>query len=963
MENLLEDMTMDRAGFLKLAGFTWAGFLIGKSNVHKVVPYLAQPEEVTPGEAIRYATVCGGCGAACGVLAKDRAGRPVNLEGNPDHPLNRGGLCAAGQASILGLYDDERLAGPTIAGKGVGWDALDGALRSELDRVAKAGGAVCVLTHTVVSPTLRGRLETFLAGFPGGRHVEYDPLSASAILDAHAVSHGRRILPRYRFGRADLTVSFEADFLGTWISPVEFTRGFSEGRRLDGRRTRFSRLVQVESRMTVTGSKADERWMVAPEESPLVVAHLARLLGASVGTLPPCPVSPASLRDLALDLERHRGRSLVVSGDNRLETQVLVNWINARLGNYGTTLDLVRPSLQRQGRDGAVTDLLADMASGKVAALIVAGANPVYELPEGARFADLFRHIAVSVDCATGQDETTALARFVTPDLHWLESWGDAEPVRGMMSVRQPAIQPMGHGRAFLESLAAWSGRPATALEQVQAHWKREVFPRRRGGGTFDTFWNRALDEGCVETDTGAAGSPTWRESALRMPVRAPRGPTGLALVLYAKVGPLDGRHAGNPWLQELPDPVSKVTWDNYASMAPDLARRLGVKAGDVVRLTCDGAAPVLLPVQVQPGQHPGCVAVALGYGAVSSRRFSRIGPQWLQGGPTVGADGLVGVNAAPLLHRRGGEVVFQREGLVVERTRGRRELACTQAHESLAVPDRLVPQGGARQPLVREMTLAEYRAPSQEAKVERPASLYAEREFPGRRWGMAIDLTACTGCSACVVACQVENNVPVVGRGEVQRSREMHWIRIDRYYAESRAGVDVVHEPMLCQQCGNAPCESVCPVSATVTSEEGLNEQVYNRCVGTRYCNNNCPYKVRRFNWFNYPREHPRENLVLNPDVTVRSRGVMEKCTFCVQRIQAAKADSARTGTPIKDGTIRTACQQVCPADAIVFGDLNDPRSRVARLAADRRSFRVLGELNVRPAIAYLALVRNRTS
>jgi molybdopterin-containing oxidoreductase family iron-sulfur binding subunit len=510
--------------------------------------------------------------------------------------------------------------------------------------------------------------------------------------------------------------------------------------------------------------------------------------------------------------------------------------------------------------------------------------------------------------------------------------------------VTQPAIRPLGGTRAVVETLAAWTGRPAKARDLLREQWKDR----------FD--WERAVEDGFAEAAPPAAPAPRWAGQKPVFAAQAARA--GRTVALYPAAGMLDGRHAYNPWLHELPDPMTKLTWENCAALSPAAAASLGVTDGDVVRISAGAAME--LPVVVQPGQHDDVVAVALGYGRKASERFRNLGPRWINQRPTVNENGRVGVNASPLLAFEDGLLRYEREGAAIVKTGRRVELALTQTHHTLSVPRQLAPAGGAVRPIVQEVDLAELGKPA--GHGESHEELWPDdHPYRGHRWGMAVDLNACTGCSACVIACQVENNTPVVGKDEVRRRREMHWIRIDRYYSGPPESVRVAHQPMMCQQCDHAPCETVCPTLATVHSDEGLNQQVYNRCVGTRYCANNCPYKTRRFNWFDYPRVDRMANLVLNPDVTVRSRGVMEKCTFCVQRIQEAKIEAKRLGVPLKDGDIRLACEQACPAGAIVFGDLNDRSSRVARLAHDAREYRVLEELNVGPAVHYLKIVRKR--
>ncbi|TAM92501.1 MAG: 4Fe-4S dicluster domain-containing protein, partial [Rhodanobacteraceae bacterium] len=663
--------------------------------------------------------------------------------------------------------------------------------------------------------------------------------------------------------------SFDADFLGTWISPVEFARDYA-ARRVP---PNMSWHAQFEARMSLTGSKADRRVKIAPAEIHDRLTHLAEQISSGV------PSRPGD--DLAARLMRARRHSLVVCGVNDPDTQVLVNHINHLLDNYGTTLDIARPSRQRQGNDGELATLLSELRAGQIGALFMDGVNPMAELPEPPELG----RVGLVVSFAGTLDETAERAHYVCPDHHYLESWSDAEPITGIISLTQPAIRPMGETRAVTESLNIWSGQPASAHDLLKQRYAEN--------------WEHAVEAGFIETQPPSRNLE-WKTMPASRPQPAAQG-SGYALILHPSVGMLDGSHAYNPWLHELPDPMTKITWDNCASLSPATAAALRVTDGDIVSIES-----MELPVVVQPGQHDRVVAVALGYGRKASERFANLGPRWIDRQPTVNAKGRIGENAARFLSIANGAVRYERTGVRITRTGRRIELAATQTHHTL--------EG---RPIVQEIAVSEVGKPP-EAAEPREELWPADHPTPGHRWAMAVDLNACTGCSACVVACQVENNTPVVGKDEVRRRREMHWIRIDRYYSDSPDNVEVAHQPMMCQQCEHAPCETVCPTLATVHSDEGLNQQIYNRCVGTRYCANNCPYKTRRFNWFNYPREDRLANLVLNPDVTVRTRGVMEKCTFCVQRIQEAKIESKRTGAGIQDGDIRTACQQSCPTGAI---------------------------------------------
>jgi molybdopterin-containing oxidoreductase family iron-sulfur binding subunit len=1010
----------NRRDFLKAAGFAVTGAILSgcqRAPVQHAIAPLNAAEKVVSDSGCVFASTCGACSAECGMLVRSRDGRPIKLEGDPEHALSKGGLCAAGQASLLGLYDRLRLQQPLHEGRQATWAEIDRGIRGQLDAIRRRGGAVRVLSATITSPTTREFIRRLLAGFDDARHVVYDSVSCSAILDAHERTHDVRLLPHYRFDRADVIVAFDADFLGTWISPVEFTRGYRAGRLPSGDTPRSTYHVHVESRLSLTGSKADERRCLAPEEIGAAINCLAAALAKRAGVRLdgtdwanaqaglPRPLADFCDR-LAARLWAAKGRSLVLCGSQDVPTQVVCNFINHVLGNYGETLDIEYPSAQRKGSDRDLKALLKELDARKVAALIILDSNPVYDLPDGKTLAESLQQAPLVICCGERMDETARLARYVCPHPHYLESWGDAEPLSGVVSLRQPTIPRLGNTRPVIESFAAWTNTPpppATvrtvglvaspqgqgpliapsallprpAYDLLRDSWAVHVFPRQAIERDFQAFWDRAVHDGHVEAAPVRLAAKPFNQSVVH-PIKPDAGATtGLSLVLYPKVGIPDGSHAYNPWLQELPDPISKVTWDNYACLSPAAAEELGLSAGDVVRLEVPDqkrqARALELPVFIQPGQHDRIVAVALGYGSLASERFANIGPPWLEARPTLGENGLVGQNAAPLLAWQNDTLRYLRTGVKLTRTGNKHPLASTQDHHSLSVPAHLAPPGLERRPIIQETTVAELArvqasqtAPANSATTEEsldehhcPDLWRDDHPYPERRWGMVIDLNACTGCSACMIACQAENNVPVVGKDEVRRQREMHWLRIDRYYSGTGTDLYVAYQPMLCQHCERAPCETVCPVLATTHSAEGLNEQVYNRCVGTRYCANNCPYKVRRFNWFAYAHDDSLQNLSLNPDVTVRSRGVMEKCTFCVQRLEEAKVEARRRGKPLRDGDVQTACQQSCPAQAILFGDVNDPESAVAKARKNPRYYQVLAELNIGPSVGYLKVVR----
>jgi molybdopterin-containing oxidoreductase family iron-sulfur binding subunit len=962
-----------RRQFLEAAGFTMSlAALSGcwRAPTVTALPFVHQPEGVVPGRMMSYASTCGGCPAGCGLLVGVRDGRPLKMEGNPEHPLSRGGLCAIGQALPLGLYDSQRLAYPLRDGQQATWDEVDGAITKQLAALGD-DDAVVFVTSTVTSPTLQATIDSFLKSFPGGRHVTLDAVSSSAILDAHAETHGARLLPHYRFEQAKVIVSFGADFLGAWISPVEFMAAWRTQRTPTPDKPVMSHHVQLEGRMSLTGANADRRFRLAPSEYAAVLSHLAQDIGKRAGLElptgqpPKSPLAQSDLRDLGERLWNARGASLVISDSQSIAVQKLVNYLNHALGNYGQTLDIEQPSRQRQASDADVAQLMADLKAGKVAALLVAGTDLTQNLPQREELAAAIKKVPLVISFAERADDFGALAHYICPDNHPLESWLDAEPVSGVVSLSQPTLQPLGQTRSILESLQRWQGRRVSAYDTLQAHWKDVIAKRAKTSSPFQVFWDQAVHNGFVEATAAAAKTTDFQFDKVSFPESQPAGEE-FELALYSKLALTDSRHAHNPWLQELPDPVTKATWDNYVCLSPAAAEARGIVEGDLVKVTTASGVSLELPAMIQVGQHDRVLAVALGYGVPGTDRFAKIGPQWLEARPTVAPGELVGQNAAPCIEYRDKALQLALTNVTLEKQPGRRDIAKTQRYPSLKVPANVAPPGAEVREAVQETTLAAF-AKDPHAGTPEVHDIGAGQLWPddhpklGHHWGMAIDLNCCTGCSACLIACQSENNVPVVGKDEVRREREMHWIRIDRYYAGDDDDLQTVHQPMMCQHCDHAPCETVCPVLATVHGAEGLNEQVYNRCVGTRYCANNCPYKVRRFNWFYYERDDDLRNLVLNPDVTVRTRGVMEKCSMCVQRIEHARIEAKRLGVPLADGAIQTACQQSCPSQAIIFGDMNDPESRVSQAKLNPRRYGVLEEFNFQPSVSYQRVVRNR--
>ncbi len=970
---------LNRRRFLEAAGFSISLAAIGgcrRAPRQIALPFPIQPPGVIPGQMRYYASTCEGCSASCGLLVGTRDGRPLKMEGMPEHPLSGGGLCAVGQAVPMELYDSQRLMAPLRDGKTASWFDIDQEIIAALRSVREQKKSVRFVSSTITSPTLQATIDSFLGQFADAKHITLDAVSSSAILDAHEQTHGSRLLPHYRLERAEVLVSFGADFLGTWISPVEYTAAWRDRRIPTVEHPAMSYHVQFEGRMSLTGSNADRRIQIRPEEQRLLLEHLASNIAILAGDRLDWPLQPdppllngnlgTLLDEVAERLWKAKNRSLVLSDSQDVDEQILVNYINHLLGSYGATIDLERPSRQRQGNDREVAQLLEDLKAGNVGALLVARTDLTHNLPDRASLLDAIGHVPLIVSFAEREDDFASLARFVCPDHRPLESWSDAEPIDGLVSLAQPTLNPQGKTRSILESLALWSSRRDSAYDIVRAHWRGAILPRCPEAGDFQQFWDETLQKGFVHLTPRATRVRAFDKSVLKPP-RPAEAPDGFSLVLYTNVAMPESRHAHNPWLQELPDPVTKVTWGNYVSLSPHVAAELGLKEGDVLEVNAeDAAARIELPLVIQPGQHDRVLAIALAYGCKGTERFAGIGPEWLEARPTVQPGERVGKNAARFLHFQNGSLRYSRDNVTLRKTAKRRQLAATQEHHAIEVPPDVAPHGAARREIIQETTLAAFtknpEAGAAEVHYDPEAQLWPE-DHPKKdhHWGMVIDLNACTGCSACMIACQSENNVPVVGADEVRRHREMHWLRIDRYYEGEDAREGVAHQPMLCQHCDNAPCETVCPVLATVHSSEGLNEQIYNRCVGTRYCANNCPYKVRRFNWFEYAHDDLLQNLALNPDVTVRSRGVMEKCSMCVQRIEEARIAARSAGVPLADGDVQTACQQSCPARAIVFGDMNDLKSEIHAAQQNPRRYRVLEELNVRPSVSYLRVVKNQ--
>jgi Fe-S-cluster-containing dehydrogenase component len=947
-----------RRDFLKIFGYTIASTAITMScrqPVHKAIPYLIQPEGITPGKASYYATSFFDGIDYSSVIVKVRDGRPVKIEGNTLSPVTLGGTSARMQSSVLDLYDNSRYKNPVINGAESTWEQADAAIMAELKGIAEKQGKIVLLTPSIISPSTRSAIMSFIAAYPVTEHVQYDVHSASGILKANQTSFGQAFIPSYRFDKADVIVGFDADFLGTWLSPVEFTRQYAEKRKLTEGQQTLSKHIHFEGAMSITGSNADQRIQVRPSQQKLVMAALLneirQLAGLDKVAAPQCPVD---VSDIAAGLYAHKGRSLVVCGSNNTDEQSLVNAINYLLDSYGNTIETDVHLKTRQADDAQIEQLVTEMNGGMVNALIIYDLNPAYDYPDNKKFTSGLQRTGLTVSLSVQSDEISAITKYICPDHHYLESWNDFEVKTGQVSFAQPAIRPVFNTRSAQESLLAWAGSPADYRMYMQQNWEKKTLPAAFSGKSFDEFWNQAIHDGVIETGEKEKTALVWNSSTYESVLASVKDvSTGKPeLVLYSNISVGTGKHANNPWLQELPDPVSKACWGNYVSVSPKLAGELKLKDEQLVSIN---GLPEL-PVLIQPGQEYLTLSVALGYGRENS------------GIPANG----VGVNMFPLVRTENGNRLFHVHDVNLGLKKEKRAIARTQTHHSM--------EGRA---IIREASLEEYLENPQagnEVRLvvkEHLKSLYPKAEFEGYHWGMAVDLNLCTGCNACVVACSAENNIPVVGREQVIKAREMHWIRIDRYYNGNPDDPEVVRQPVMCQHCDNAPCENVCPVAATTHSNEGLNQMAYNRCIGTRYCNNNCPYKVRRFNFWDYNgadsikgnRYDPAEmttdlrRLVLNPDVVTRAKGVIEKCSFCVQRIQEKKLVAKNESRPLTDGEVKPACAQACPAGAIVFGNLNDKNSKVSKMYAQERNYHLLEELHTLPSVGYLTKIKNKTT
>jgi MoCo/4Fe-4S cofactor protein with predicted Tat translocation signal len=949
-----------RRHFLKLMGasLAMAGLASCRWPKERIMPFAHRPVDSDPGHPLYFATAMELGGSALGLLVKSYDGRPIKVEGNPLHPDSLGAAHAWAQASVLGFYDPERSRSAVRREGGQrlapAWDDFLAFARSQVEVFnQRRGKGLAVLSEATSSPTVMALRDRFLAAYPEARWVVHEALARDSERLGSVAAFGRPYRTQLHLDRARVIVALDSDLLDGHPAALRHARQFAAGRQ--GENGAMNRLYAAEPLVTLTGAAADHRLAVPRREVANVALLLAaRLAGDGVELPVATPqVAVAGERVAAFagaaarDLAAARGAGVVAVGPSQPPAvHALAHMLNAALGNLGATVTLTPEELSAPAAESSLAELTAAMRSREVDTLLILGGNPAYDAPADAEFGLALEGCPTAVHLGLHDDETSARCRWHLPRAHFLEAWGDARAWDGTVSLVQPLIEPLYGGKTAAELLSVYLGEPTVAAHELT----RRTFRAAHGDTDFEERWRRALSDGVVEGSATAAATPSLTVGSLAPAVAslavAGRGGGRLEAVFHVDASVYDGRFANNAWLQELPDPVTKVAWDNAATLSPEDAARLRLRHGDVVTVASEGRT-LDLPVYLVPGQAEGTVGLALGYGR-------------LRGGKVAEGAGF------DTYRLRTGDALYRLGGVSVHTTGDRLLLVTTQDHHAI---DTVGFQARSRRigGLIREATLAEFVANPAFAKEgeepgSKPKPLWKELQFTGEhQWGMAIDLSSCIGCSACTVACQAENNIPVVGKRQVAHGREMHWIRVDRYFSGPPEAPNVRFEPMACQQCENAPCESVCPVAATVHSQEGLNQMVYNRCVGTRYCSNNCPYKVRRFNFFNYFLQVPQvEKMMYNPEVTIRARGVMEKCTFCIQRIEAVKIAAKNDRRPITDGEIVPACAQTCPTQAIVFGDLKDPASRVSRLHRDPRAYGILDELFTSPRNRYLAKLTN---
>ncbi len=1017
-------LNVNRRDFLKLMGFSTAAVALAscETPVNRVVPYVVKPEEIIPGVPNFYASTFYDGHDFASVLIKTREGRPIKVDGNELSSINNGKSTARTQASVLGLYDGARLTGPLMNGKPARWKDIDANVKKLLTE-----GNVRLLTSTIISPSLKALIQELSAIIPDFVHIQWDEVSYSAIRIAHQKLIGKNIIPEYHFDKAKIIVGIACDFLGTWLNPVEFSREYTQNRRVSKQYTEMNRHYQFESNLSLTGANADYRYMAKPSELGKILVSLYNAIAEKTGNQ---KLVDAQLQDknlmaaiskIANELVQNKEKSLIVCGVNDENLQALTIGINQLLNSYGNTIDTNITYNLKSGNDTTFVSLIDEMKNGKVNTIITYQVNPAYSSPAVLKFNEAYSKVQNRIHVTNYLDETAQNATIVFANHHYLESWGDANPKTGIYTLQQPAIRPVFASpkyegtRQFEDALLSWASKPEDFYTYIRNYWKNNTFTLQNKYADFETFWVNSLHDGVFETtDLIINNSPVNQDknkkpqdnkSTSEQDASVPSSIVSadinefaqkavavkggeFELMVYEKAGMGNGNQANNPWLMELPDPISKVVWDNYITVSLEDIDKLGFNK--MLRQDKDGSIATIqfndisveVPVLPQPGQKPGTIGLALGYGRKAD---------------ALKVANNVGVNAFQFIQNNNGHFSNVITSIKITNTGKNHEFSQNQLQHTVM---------GREEWILREVSLPEFIANEKEAfnptvtlttvegkKPVTEVDLWDAHPRPNHKWGLTIDMNACIGCSACVVACSVENNVHVVGKEEVRKTRDMFWLRIDRYYSSDMtrakaeeegigykemnlkmenpsANPKVTFQPMMCQHCNHAPCETVCPVLATSHSTEGLNMMTYNRCIGTRYCANNCPFKVRRFNWFNYidnwrfkdvnPAAQELSRMVLNPDVVVRTRGVIEKCSMCQQRIQAGKLQAKKEGRTLTDKDIQTACQQACPTNAIIFGDLNDEKSEVNAWRKNERNYLLLEDIGIRPTVSYLLKVRN---
>jgi MoCo/4Fe-4S cofactor protein with predicted Tat translocation signal len=1026
-DDSLAESSTARRDFLKFLGFSVAAATVAacEAPVVKAIPYVNKPENVTPGMPTWYASTYYDGNSYASILVKTREGRPIFIKGNRDHGITKGATNPQIIASVLGLYDSARLTTPTKGGESSTWAAVDKDVKAAIAKVKAKNGKVVLVSNSIISPSTFNAIAS-LAAASGStpenetfQHIQYDAQSYAGIRKANMESFGEAFIPDYDFSKAKTIVSVGADFMNSWLLPTQFAPQYMAGRNPDGEW--MSKHFQFESNMSITGSNADERGMIKPSQQANVLAYILKGMGTSVnGVSTELSAQAKKVADMAIkSLKASKGSSLVVAGSNNAAVQVLANKLNMVLGSYNTCIHPANKINMFQSQDDKMNAFVNDVVSGKGPDMVLFyGVNPVYNLPNGKAFGEALKKLPNTISFAGHADETAVNCSFVCPDHHALEAWNDFNPKSSHYAIAQPTIRPLHNTSQAQESMMVWGGVASRGgkdskvyYDVIAKNWDSFGFQTQTEIADLATYWGLTVHNSVGKDMPVEAVAVSFNEAALTgLAGKLPKT-SALEVEMYQKAGLGVGDHANNPWLQELPDPITKVTWDNYITMNPvemngTYATTYDQEHGlDLATVTVNGKS-VTLPVYPTPGQAPGTIGIALGYGrGANGENIGRAAFQTKEyGGYAEDANGKlvpIGANAFAFVGKENGTMSYAQPASI-KKVGETYLIAATQIHHTVM----------GRHSIVRETTLDTYNNKDKEAynpsytlqkldehghHVEAPMSEFDlwdahPVEKIGHRWAMTIDLSSCYGCGSCLIACQSENNVPVVGKDEVRRGREMHWIRIDRYFSsdeEAAVGTrkdkdtfsydkaeiaaenpKVVHMPMMCHHCNHAPCETVCPVAATTHSNEGLNQMTYNRCIGTRYCANNCPYKVRRFNWFNYPSYkkfteiNPAQDdlgrMVLNPDVTVRTRGVMEKCSFCVQRIQAGKLVAKTEDRPVVDGDVTTACADACPANAIIVGDWNDLKSMVRTSSDNKRSYQALEEVGVKPNMWYKTKVRN---